>query len=83
MKIADMPIGTKVFAPLGRRVLAVLCRRVDGWCVYVDAVQGWSHQSEWEAVAESGCKQHEAVARAMALNVFHEPLDPGELPYAH
>ena len=83
MKIADMPIGSKVFTPLGFRVLAVLSRRHDGWCIYVDAVQGVNHDREWFFVAENGTKQHEAVARAMAENLFHKTLDPGDLPYAH
>lgn len=70
------------FSP-GHRVLAVLSRRVDGWCVYIDAVPGVSHDDEWRDVARFGDKQKEEVARAIATSLFYPPFDPGDLPYAH
>ncbi len=79
MNISDMPIGTKVYTPLGHEVLAVLSRRADGWCVYVGAVLGQNHDQEWEQVASQGVKQNEPVARALAAHLFYH--DPGDLPY--
>ncbi len=82
MKISEMPIGQKAYTQLGMRVLAVLSRREDGWCVYVDAVRGDNHDSEWQAVADLGEKQHEPVARAIVGSLFYPGFDPGDLPYA-
>ena len=81
MMIADMPIGKKLYTQLGSRVLAVLSRRVDGWCVYVGSVPGYNHDLEWQEVAASGDKQGEPMARAIVANLFHPRLDPGDLPY--
>ena len=81
-QIADMEIGTKIYTQLGTFVLAVLSRRVDGWCVYVGAVPGQNHDREWHEVARSGDKQSEPVAKAIAKTLFHPGLEAGELPYA-
>ncbi len=80
MKIADMEIGAKSWTPLAIEVLAVLSRRVDGWCVYVGAVPGDNHELEMRLVSETGAKQSEPMARAIVTHLFG--FDPGDLPYA-
>ena len=80
--IADLPVPTKIYTQLDSKVLAVLSRRVDGWCVYVGAVPGEDHDREWEDVAAHGQKQHEPVARAIVGHLFYPGFDPGDLPYA-
>lgn len=74
MKLSDLRIGEKCYTQLGCRVLAVLSRRVDGWCVYVGAVPGENHDVEWHLVAKEGDKQHEPVARAIVESLFHPKL---------
>ena len=81
MKLSELPPGTKHYTQLGCRVLAVLSRRHDGWCVYVGAVQGQNHDREWAGVAEAGDKQNEPVARAIVETLFH-PRFEIDLPYA-
>lgn len=81
MMIPDMEVGTKIYTQLGHRVLAVLSRRVEGWCVYVGAVPGQNHDAEWPQVALNGDKQNESVARAIAATLFTPGLEPGDLPY--
>ena len=81
MDIADLSPGQKLYTQLGQRVLAVLSRRVDGWCVYVGAVAGQNHDHEWREVAETGNKQHEEVARAIVAHLFHPGFEAGDLPY--
>ena len=81
MKLSEVEIGTKLYTQLGSRVLAVLSRRVDGWCIYVGAVPGISHDAEWHSVAESGDKQREPIARAIAENLFYPGFEV-DLPYA-
>lgn len=81
MNLSDLNPGEKLYTQLGSRVLAVLSRRHDGWCVYVGAVPGKRHENEWQEVAASGDKQNEVVARAIVETLFH----PGftiDLPYA-
>ena len=78
--IADLDVGTKLHAALGFRVIAVLSRRGEGWCIYVDAVPGKSHDDEWQEVALHGSKMLPKIARAIAEERFR--LDPGDLPYA-
>jgi hypothetical protein len=56
---------------LSSRVIAVLSIRVDGWCVYVDAVSGQSHSAEWRDVLRHGTKVKESVAKAIAGDYFH------------
>jgi hypothetical protein len=60
---------------LTSRVLAVLVRRAEGWCVYLDAVPGIDHQRELEDVVRHGNKMTEAVARAIFTTV------PEGVPY--
>ena len=81
MMIRDIPIGDKLHAQLAHDVLAVLSRRVDGWCVYVGAVPGHNHDLEWEMVADNGTKQQEPMARAIVKHLFRPYLDPGDLHY--
>ena len=81
MKIEELAIGTKLYTQLGSRVLAVLSRRAEGWCVYVGAVPGESHDLEWQMVAAEGDKQNEAVAKAIVGSLFYPGFDPGDLPY--
>lgn len=81
MNLSELTPGEKFYTQLGCRVLAVLSRRHDGWCVYVGAVPGVRHDCEWKLVAENGDKQNETVARAIIESLFH----PGfviDLPYA-
>jgi len=81
MKLSDLPEGTKLYTQLDRQVLAVLSRRIDGWCIYVGAVPGQNHEAEWHMVAASGNKQREAVAIAIAQSLFFPSFDI-DLPYA-
>lgn len=81
MKLSELETGTKLYTQLGHCVLAVLSRRVEGWCVYVGAVNGYNHDTEWRQVAEEGDKQNEAVATAIVKSLFH-PRFEIDLPYA-
>lgn len=81
MKLSELEVGTKLYTPLGHRVLAVLSRRVDGWAVYVGAVPGHIHAEEWQEVARSGDKQNVAVATAIVKTLFHPGFEI-DLPYA-
>lgn len=80
MKLSELKIGATLYTQLGSRVLAVLCRRQDGWCVYVDAVPGENHAREQWFVQQRGDKQQEAVARAIVTNLFHPGFEI-DLPY--
>ena len=75
MNISQLPVGTIVHAALGRMVLVVICRRVDGWRAYIGAVPGKNHDTEWQAVAAKGDKLPEPVARAIAGSFFGLELD--------
>ena len=81
MKLSELAVGEKLYTQLGHRVLAVLSRGVDGYRVYVDAVPGYSHDAEWQEVAKSGDKQHEAIAAAIITTLFHPGFEI-DLPYA-
>ena len=81
MKLSELSPGTKHYTQLGCRVLAVLHRRHDGWCVYVGAVPGLDHDREWTGVAAEGDKQQEPVARAIVETLFHPGFEI-DLPYA-
>ena len=81
MKLSEMEPDQKIHTQLDMRVLAVLSRRVDGWCMYVGAVPGMDHAKEWPAVASHGEKLKEPVARAIAENYFHPGFEI-DLPYA-
>ena len=80
MKLSELKEGEKLYTQLGRRVLAVLSRGVDGYRVYVDAVPGVNHEREWEEVADYGDKQREPVARAIVQSLFHPGFEI-DLPY--
>lgn len=82
MRLRDAPIGFQAYTQLSSRVLAVVCRRVDGWCVYVDSVLGKNHDDEWEEVADHGTKQTPEVATAIVENLFHPGFDTSDIPYA-
>ena len=79
--LQDMPLGWQAYTQLGSRVLAVVVRRADGWCVYVGAVPGDNHAHEWHIVASHGTKQKEAIARAIIENLFHPGFTTDGLPY--
>lgn len=81
MLIKDLEVGAKPYTQLGSRVLAVLSRRDDGWCVYVGAVPGNNHDQEWQDVAMHGDKQNEIVATAIVRSLFYPGFDPTGLPY--
>jgi len=67
---------TMKYRALASKVLAVAVVSVDGLRVYVDAVPGYDHKEEWEAVARHGDKQSKEIAKA----IFPEY---SELPYVH
>ena len=81
MKLSELPEGHKAYTQLSSRVLAVLSRRVDGWCVYVGSVPGENHDVEWQDVASYGDKQHEVVATAIVTTLFYPGFEI-DLPYA-
>ena len=83
MRLSDAPIGFQAYTQLSSRVLAVVCRRVDGWCVYVDAVPGKNHDIEWQEVARCGDKQELKVATAIVENLFYPGFDTSGIPYAY
>jgi hypothetical protein len=59
---------------LGSRVLAVAQTRVEcAWAAYVDAVPGYNHQAEEQAVLAHGDKLQEGVARALFPNFDDVP----------
>jgi hypothetical protein len=62
--------------------LAVIVRRVDGWCMYVGGVRGYNHDREWVEVQANGDKLDEGTARAVAQFRFHPPIETEGLPYA-
>ena len=81
MKISELTPGTYNHAALASNVLAVLSRGQVGWCVYVGAVPGQNHSHEWAAVAATGDKQGEQLARAIVDARF--PNLEIDLPYEH
>ncbi len=81
VKLSDAEPGESAYTQLAMRVLAVISRRVEGWCMYVDAVPGMSHKNEWQAVLDHGDKLDEATAKAIALNRFHPGIETEDLPY--
>ena len=50
---------------LSSKVLVVTVQRTEGWCAYIDAVDGEDHQIESRMVLARGTKLPEAVARAI------------------
>jgi len=57
-KIAD-------WRALDSRVLVVAVRRIDGWCAYIGAVPGESHERELQDVKDHGNKLPESIALAI------------------
>ncbi len=82
MKLTDIEPGWSAYTQLASRVLAVVVRREDGWCMYVDAVRGDNHDDEVQAVKDHGDKLDEATAKAVLANRFYPGIDPDGLPYA-
>ena len=82
MKLSELQPGQKLYTQLGCRVLAVLSRRVDGWCIYVGAVSGRNHDAEWQDVASQGDKQREPIAVAIVETLFHPGFEI-DLPYTN
>ena len=81
MRLSDLPEGFAQYTELDSRVLAVLSRRVDGWCVYVGAVPGYDHRAEYLSVLSGGNKLRLAVAEAIVTTMFHPGYEV-DLPYA-
>ncbi len=79
-KLIDLPAGHKEHKPLARTVLAVLSRRLEGWCIYLGSVPGENHDVEWQEVARTGVKQDPVVADAILRRQF--AYDPEGVPYA-
>ena len=78
--IADLQPDTSTHCAIDHRVIAVLRRRHEGWCIYIGAVPGLRHDEEWQEVKKYGSKVGETTARAMAREYFG--LEPANLPYA-
>lgn len=81
MKLSQIPEDKAYYTQLASNVLAVLHRRFDGWCVYVDAVPGIRHADEWPDVLAHGTKQRPEIAEAIAQHAFF-PAFEIDLPYA-
>ena len=81
MKLSELPDGTQLYTALSCTTLAVLSRRIDGWCVYVAGVPGNNHNEEWQKVAAHGDKQNETVAKAIVTTMFFPNFEV-DLPYA-
>ena len=50
---------------LDSRVLVVAVKRVDGWCAYIGAVPGQTHELEIQDVRDHGAKLSKRVALAI------------------
>jgi hypothetical protein len=59
---------------LSRKVLCVAMKRIDGWCAYVDAVEGKNHAKEAEDVAKYGSKLTSGVASEVFGSGFVEEM---------
>ena len=81
MKLSELKENEIRYTQLSRKVLAVLIIRIDGWCVYLDAVPGVRHSEEWQTILYGGQKQQELIARAIAENLFFPGFEIN-LPYA-
>lgn len=79
--LSEIPVGTHLYTQLASNALAVLSRRVDGWCVYVAGVPGMDHDLEWQEVATHGDKINREVAEAIAQTLFYPGFEI-DLPYA-
>jgi len=85
MEAADWQahFATKPFIPLflrralAMRVLCVATTREEGaWAAYCDAVPGYDHQAEEDAVLRHGDKLPEPVARALFPHFEGVPYAP-------
>ena len=66
-----------VIEPLSQCVLAVAKTRIEGaWSAYVDAVPGYYHEAEADAVMSRGAKLPEPVARAVFPQFKDVPYAP-------
>lgn len=81
MKLSELEPGDQLYTQLASTALAVLSRRVDGWCMYVGGVPGINHYREFQMVAEEGDKINREVAEAIARTRFHPGFEI-DLPYA-
>ena len=81
MKLSELSPGEKLYTQLSCTTLAVLNRRVDGWCVYIGGVPGLNHEFEWKQIMRRGDKTIEPIARAIVENLFHPNFEV-DLPYA-
>ena len=71
MKLSEIPVGQKaIYKPFSRRVLVVIARRAEGWCMYIDAVDGHCHDVEFFEVYKTGDKVDEWVAKAIVKAYF-------------
>lgn len=82
MRLADAAPGWWAYTQLSSTALAVVSRRVDGWCVYVAGVPGMNHADEALIVKETGDKLDERTAQAVCAYRFHPPIDTTGVPYA-
>ncbi len=73
MKLSEIPVGHKIiYKPLSRRVLVVIARRAEGWCMYIDAVDGHCHDVEFFEVYKTGDKVDEPIAWAIVHTLFSQ-----------
>ncbi len=80
MKLSEIPVGQKgTYKPLSRRILVVIARRAEGWCMYIDAVPGHCHDVEFFEVYKTGDKVDEMLAAAIAREYF--PNLEIDIPY--
>ena len=80
MKLLEMLPGEKHWIAFDPYVIAVLSRRVDGWCVYIGRVLGERHTEEWKEVADRGTKLPINVAKTIAEDQMG--FDTEGCPYA-
>ncbi len=79
-KLSEIPVGQRgTYKPFSRRVLVVIARRAEGWCMYIDAVDGHCHDVEYLQVYRTGDKVEEPVAKAIVETYF--PNLEIDLPY--
>ncbi len=79
-KLSEIPVGQRgTYKPLSRRVLVVIARRAEGWCMYIDAVAGHCHDVEFFEIYKTGTKVDEAIAKAIIKTYF--PNLEIDLPY--
>ena len=82
MKLEDVGDGWWAYTQLGSTALAVVTKRVDGWCMYVGGVRGYNHAQEAGDVLRDGDKLDEETAKAICAHRFFPPIDTEGVPYA-